>query len=84
MLSARADLYHALGAALDITIEQFGHFRAPPNGQIVFSNPRITDRYSKVSDEISLALKRVTDLESEKKKLEQAQKEGWKKFVSGQ
>jgi hypothetical protein len=55
----------------------------PPNGQILFSNPRITDRYSKVSDQISLAIKRVTELESEKKKLEQAQKEGWKEFVSG-
>jgi hypothetical protein len=83
MLLAMAELYRALGKAIEIRIEQFGKYRVDTNGQLVFSNSLIADRYNAAANEINTATTRLSELEKEKKQLEQWQQEQWERFTSG-
>jgi hypothetical protein len=83
MLLAMAELYRTLGKAVEIRIEQFGKYRADANGQLVFSNSLIADRYNAAANEVNTATTRLSELEKEKKQLEQWQQEQWQRFTSG-
>jgi hypothetical protein len=83
MMSARAQFYHATGAALDILIEQFGSYKVKPDGQFVFSSQPVANRYNAAANEIIAATKHLDEMEEEGKRLAQAQREGWGRFVDG-
>ena len=83
MLSAMAELYRALGKAVEIRIEQFGKYRVDADGQLVFSNSLIADRYNAAANEINTATTRLSELEKEKEQLQQWQQQQWERFTSG-
>jgi hypothetical protein len=83
MLTARAELYRALGSSTAILIEQFGKYKVDANGRFLFSSQSIADRYNDASRQVSAATNRLAQLEEERKKLVQFQQEGWERFISG-
>jgi hypothetical protein len=83
MLTARAELYRALGKTVAILLEQFGQYKVDASGRFLFSSQSIADRYNAISAELSDATKRVAELDEERQKLVQVQQEGWQRFISG-
>ncbi len=83
MFLANAELYRAIGAYVAILIEQFGQYKVSTNGHFMFSSQSIADRYNDASRQINDAIKRVAELEEERKQLAQFQQEEWERFASG-
>ena len=83
MLSANAEFYRAAGGYVAFLIEQFEHCNVNTNGHFLFSSQSIADRYDIASKQINDAIKRVAELEEERKKLAQFQQEEWERFASG-
>jgi hypothetical protein len=83
MLSANAEFYRAAGGYVAFLIEQFEHYKVNTNGHFMFSTQSIADRYDIASKQINDAIKRVAELEEERKKLAQFQQEEWERFASG-
>jgi hypothetical protein len=83
MLSANAELYRATGGYVAFLIEQFDHYKVSTNGHFMFSSQSIADRYDDTSRQINDAIKRIAELEEERKKLAQFQQEEWERFASG-
>jgi|SRR5262249_9295429 len=83
MLSANAEFYRGAGGYVAFLIEQFEHYNANTNGHFLFSSQSIADRYDIASKQINDAIKRVAELEEERKKLAQFQQEEWERFASG-
>jgi hypothetical protein len=83
MLSANAEFYRAAGGYVAFLIEQFEHYEVNTNGHFMFSSQPIADRYDIASKQINDAIKRVAELEEERKKLAQFQQEEWERFASG-
>lgn len=65
MLQARADLYRAMQGMQTIAIEQFGKYKAGPDGSIQFSNKAAGDRLAAAGDEVNAANKRLDLIEDE-------------------
>ncbi len=65
MLQARADLYRAMQGMQAIAIEQFGKYKATPDGSIRFSNKAAGDRLAAAGDEVNAANKRLDLIEEE-------------------
>jgi hypothetical protein len=82
MLAARADFYRAYGNYVAILVGEFGSYNVA-NGQFVFPFQRTVDRYNAAADAMSVAAKRVAELEEERKNLLKSQQEAWLQFVSG-
>jgi GYF domain 2 len=83
MLTARAELYRALGSSVAILIEQFGKYKVDANGRFLFSSQSIADQFNDAFGQVTAATNRVAQLEEERKKLIQFQQEGWERFISG-
>jgi hypothetical protein len=83
MLLANAELYRAIGRYVDILIEQFGHYKVSTNGRFMFSSQSVVDLYNEASREVNDAIKRVAEVEEERKGLARFQQEEWERFVSG-
>jgi hypothetical protein len=83
MLSANAEFYRASGRYVAFLIEHFGHYKVSTNGHFMFSSESIADRYEVVSRQINEAIKRIAELEEERKKLNQFQQEEWERFAWG-
>lgn len=75
-LSARADYYRAYEKYLALLSSEFGSFKVV-NGQFIFPIQRTVERYNTVAQAMTLAAKRVTDLETEMKKQNQPLPEEW-------
>lgn len=82
MLSARADFYRAYQSYVAVLVAEFGTYKVV-NGQIIFPSQRTVDRYNFAANAMTVAAKRVADLEEEKKGLLKAQQERWSQFVTG-
>ena len=82
-MHARAQLYQSFGKELDILIEQFGNYKVEANGQFVFSNQQLADRYDTAASEATAAAKRIAELDNEGKILVQRQQEEWERLISG-
>jgi hypothetical protein len=74
MLAAKAKLYKALADRYAIFIEQYGRFQLQPNG-FVFSDRSVLARFNATIDPINDALKRIAELEEERKQLQKSQQE---------
>jgi hypothetical protein len=83
MLSANAEFYRASGRYVAFLIEHFGYYKVSANGHFMFSSESIADRYEVVSRQINEAIKRIAELEEERKKLNQFQQEEWERFAWG-
>ena len=53
------------------------------NGEFIFPFQRAVDRYNVAADAMTVAAKRVADLEEERKSLLTSQQERWQQFVNG-
>ncbi len=82
MSSARADFYRAYGNYVAVLAEEFGTYRVV-DGQFIFPFQRTVDRYNVAAHAMTVAAKRVTESEEERRKLVKSQQEAWKQFVSG-
>jgi len=83
MLLANAEFYRATGGYVAFLIEQFEHYKVSTNGHFMFSSQSMADRYEAASRQIKDAIKRLAELEEERKKLTQVQQEEWERFASG-
>jgi len=83
MLSANAEFYRASGRYVAFLIEHFGYYKVSANGHFMFSSESIADRYEVVSRQINEAIKRIAELEEERRKLTQVQQEEWERFAWG-
>jgi hypothetical protein len=83
MLSANAEFYRATGGYVAFLIEQFEHYKVSTNGHFLFSSQSMADRYEAASRQINDAIKRLAELEEERKKLTQVQQEEWERFAWG-
>jgi hypothetical protein len=83
MLSANAEFYRATGGYVAFLIEQFEHYKVSTNGHFMFSSQSMADRYEAASRQINDAIKRLAELEEERRKLTQVQQEEWERFAWG-
>lgn len=82
LLSARAELYRAYGDYVAFLIAESGAYKVV-DGQFLFPLQRTVDRYNVAARAMTVATKRVVELEEERKNLLKSQQEGWVPFVSG-
>jgi hypothetical protein len=82
LLSARAELYRAYGDYVAILVAESGGYKVV-DGQFVFPLQRTVDRYNVAAHAMTVATRRVVELEEERKNLLKSQQEGWVPFVSG-
>jgi hypothetical protein len=82
MSSARADFYHAYEKYVSVLVTEFGVYKVV-NGEFIFPFQRTVDRYNVAAQAMTVAAKRVAELDEERKGLLKSQREGWAQFVSG-
>jgi hypothetical protein len=82
MLSARNDFYRAYQNYVAFLVAESGTYKVV-NGQIIFPMQRTVDRYNAAANAMTVAAKRVADLEETRKSLLKSQQEKWKQFVGG-
>jgi hypothetical protein len=83
MLSARADFYRAYEKYVAVLVGESGAYKVV-NGQFIFPFQHTVDRYNVAAQTMTVAAKRVAELEEERKGLLKSQQEGWVQFVKGQ
>ena len=82
MLSARAELYRAYGDYVAFLVTESGAYKVV-DGQFIFPLQRTVERYNVAAHAMTVATKRVVELQEERKNLLKSQQEGWVQFVSG-
>ena len=82
MSSARADYYRAYEKYVAVLVEEFGSYKVV-DGQFIFPFQRTVDRYNVAGHAMTVAAKRVAELEEERKRLLKSQQEGWERLVNG-
>ena len=82
MLPARADFYRAYENYVAVLVREFGTYRIV-NGEFIFPFQHIVNRYNAAADAMTVAAKRVADLQEERKRQLQSQQEAWLQLVNG-
>jgi hypothetical protein len=82
MSSARAEFYRAYEGYVAVLAGEFGAYQVV-NGQFIFPFQRTVDRYNVAAHAMTVAAKRVADLEEERKGLKKSQQQRWEQFVNG-
>jgi hypothetical protein len=82
MLLARAGFYRTYEKYVAVLVGEFGAYKVV-NGQFIFPFQRTVDRYNVAANAMTVAAKRVAELEEERKSLLKSQQEGWVQFVNG-
>jgi hypothetical protein len=82
-LSARADYYRAYEGYVAIPAGEFGVYKVV-NGQFIFPLQRTVDRYNAAAQAMTVAAKRVAELQEERRQLMQSQQQAWEQFVDSQ
>jgi hypothetical protein len=82
LLAARADLYRAYGNYVAFLIREFGTYKVV-QGEFIFPFQHTVDSYNVAAHAMTVAAKRVGELEEERKTLMQAQQQAWEQFVNG-
>jgi hypothetical protein len=83
MLSARADFYRAYQNYVGFLVTEFGAYKVV-NGEFIFPFQRTVDRYNVAAQAMTVAAKRVAELEETRKSLLQSQQARWQQFVNGE
>lgn len=81
LLPARADFYRGYGDYVGVLVAEFGAYKVV-DGQFIFPFQRTVDRYNVAAHAMTVAAKRVADLEQERKSLLKSQQERLEQFVS--
>jgi hypothetical protein len=81
MLPARADYYRAYESYVAVLDREYGTYKMV-NGEFIFQLQRTVDRYNIAATAMTIATKRVAQLEDERKNLSKTQQERWQQFVS--
>jgi hypothetical protein len=81
LLPARADFYRSYGDYVGVLVAEFGAYKVV-DGQFIFPFQRTVDRYNVAAHAMTVAAKRVADLEQERKSLLKSQQERWEQFVN--
>jgi hypothetical protein len=74
MLLARAEYYHAYENYLGVLVNNFGAYKVV-NGEFIFTLQSTVDRYNVAARAMTIAANRVAELEEERKKVLQPQKD---------
>jgi len=82
MLPARADFYRAYGNYVAVLVGEFGVFKVV-KGEFIFPFQRTVDRYNAAANAMTVAAKRVAELEEERKSQLKSQQQAWEQFLSG-
>lgn len=82
MSSARADYYRAYEKYVAVLVDEFGSYKVV-DGQFIFPFQRTVDRYNVAGHAMTVAAKRVAELEEERKRLLKSQQQGWERLVNG-
>jgi len=82
MMSARAELYGALGKYITVLVEQYGHYTVGPNGEYQFQDSSVVVPFNVAANAVKVAARRVAELDVEGKQLTKSQQEGWERFRS--
>jgi hypothetical protein len=82
MSSARADFYRAYENYVAVLVGEFGSYKVV-DGQFIFPFQHTVDRYNVAAHAMTVAAKRVAELEEERKSLVKSQQEGWDRLVNG-
>jgi hypothetical protein len=82
MLPARADYYRAYENYVAVLAGEYGTYKVV-NGEFIFQLQRTVDRYNVAANAMTVAAKRVAQLEDERKNISKAQQQRWEKFVDG-
>jgi hypothetical protein len=82
MLPARADFYRAYENYVAVLVKEFGGYRVV-NGEFIFPFQHVVNRYNAAAEAMSVAAKRVNDLEAERRSLQQSQQDGLVQLVNG-
>ncbi len=82
MSLARADFYRAYENYVAVLVGEFGAYKVV-NGEFIFPLQRTVDRYNVAARAMTVAAKRVAELEEEKNSLLKSQQEGWEQLVNG-
>jgi len=80
-ISARTDYYRAYGNYVAVLFGEFGTYKVV-DGQFVFPFPYTVNRYNVAAHAMSVAAKRVAELEEERKKITQSLAGGWEQLVN--
>jgi len=81
-LSARADFYRAYENYVAVLVGEFGAYKVV-NGQFIFPFQPTVNRYNVAAHAMTVAAKRVAELEEERKSLLKSQQAGWEQLVRG-
>ena len=82
ILPARADYYRAYENYVAVLAGEFGTYKVV-DGQFIFPFQRTVDRYNVAANAMTVAAKRVAELEEERKSLMKSGQERWIQFVNG-
>src|SRR6266481_7260468 len=82
MLSARADYYRAYENYVAVLVREFGTYKVV-NGEFIFAFQHIVDRYNVAANAMTVAAKRVAELEEERQSQLKSQQEKWLQLVNG-
>jgi len=82
MLSARADYYRAYENYVAVLVREFGTYKVV-NGEFIFAFRHIVDRYNVAANAMTVAAKRVAELEEERQSQLKSQQEKWLQLVNG-
>jgi hypothetical protein len=81
-MSARAEFYRAYEKYVAVLVGEFGAYKVV-NGQFTFPFQLSADRYNVAARAMTVAAKRVADLDEEGKSLKMSQQQAWLQFVRG-
>jgi hypothetical protein len=82
LLPARADYYRAYENYIAVLVREFGAYKVV-NGEFIFPFQHVVDRYNVAADAMTVAAKRVNDLEAERRSLLKSQQDGLVQLVNG-
>jgi hypothetical protein len=82
LLSARAGFYRAYEKYVAVLFGEFGAYKVV-DGQFIFPFQLTANRYNAAAETMTVAAKRVAELEQERNGLLKSQQEGWEQFVNG-
>jgi hypothetical protein len=82
LLPARADYYRAYENYVAVLVREFGAYKVV-NGEFIFPFQHVVDRYNVAAEAMTVAAKRVNDLEAERRSLLKSQQDGLVQLVNG-
>jgi len=79
----RAPIYRAYEDYVAVLAGEFGAYKVV-NGQFIFPLQRTVDRYNAAAQAMTVAAKRLAELQEERRQLMQSQQQRWEQFVNSQ